>query len=381
MNKKIKFIAFYSNKALENENRQTALSASNKIDYICSVLVKQGYEVEIVSPSWTNNYKGFYKSNYVNIANNINLKTFASFGANNKLKRILKYIFALIQLLHYLLMETNRNETIIVYHSIMLTIPIKIARFVKNLKVVLEVEEIYQDVQRITKFMKLSEWDAFKNADSYIFSTELLNNKININNKPFVTINGTYKVEEDRKLRFNDDKIHIVYAGTFDPRKGGALAAAAAAEFLPENYHLHIIGFGSPEQIKNIQRIVININKKLKATIGYDGLLKGEEYISFLQKCHIGLSTQVPEAKYNESSFPSKILSYMANGLRVVSVRIKAIEKSAIGNYVFYYDGQKPEAIAEAIIKIDFTKFYDSRKKIIELDKEFSVRIIELLKK
>lgn len=41
-----------------------------------------------------------------------------------------------------------------------------------------------------------------------------------------------------------------MHAGTFDPRKGGAIAA----EYLPHNYHVHIIGFGlkcDTEQLKN----------------------------------------------------------------------------------------------------------------------------------
>jgi hypothetical protein len=122
------------------------------------------------------------------------------------------------------------------------------------------------------------------------------------------------------------------------------------------------------------------ISKTTKATITYDGLLRGEDYIQFLQKCHIGLSTQNPDAEFNDTSFPSKILSYMANGLRVVSVRIKAIEISAIGNEVYYYDEQNPKDIAQAIMSIDFNEPYNSREIIKKLDAKFSKEIKDLLK-
>ena len=102
--------------------------------------------------------------------------------------------------------------------------------------------------------------------------------------------------------------------------------------------------------------------KSQKAKITYDGLLSGEEYIKFIQSCDIGLSTQNPNGKYNDTSFPSKILSYMANGLRVVSVRIPVVEESGIGKCVCYYDEQTPENIAKAIKSIDFSEEYDSRK-------------------
>jgi glycosyltransferase involved in cell wall biosynthesis len=244
---------------------------------------------------------------------------------------------------------------------------------------ILEVEEIYGKIIP-SKIFDRQENKIIEAADKYIFSTEMLKAKLNQNEKPYSVIYGTYQVEEDRSVKFDDKKIHVVYAGTFDPRKGGALAAAAAAEFLPENYHVHIIGFGSKEQIEKLQDTVDSINKKSKATVSYDGLLRGEDYILFLQKCHIGLSTQNPDAEYNDTSFPSKILSYMANGLRVVTIRIKAIETSAIGDKVYYYEKQNPKDIAEAILSIDLNEPYDSRKILKELDAKFSTEIKALLK-
>lgn len=92
------------------------------------------------------------------------------------------------------------------------------------------------------------------------------------------------------------------------------------------------------------------------------------------------MSTQNPNAKFNDTSFPSKILSYMANGLRVVSIRIPAIEKSAVGKFMYYYDEQTPENIAKAIKSIDFSEEYDSRKTIGVLDKAFICDLKTMLK-
>ena len=120
-------------------------------------------------------------------------------------------------------------------------------------------------------------------------------------------------------------------------------------------------------------------NAKGKATVSYDGLLSGEDYIQFLQKCQIGLSTQNPDAAFNATSFPSKILSYMANGLRVVTIRIPAIEGSAVTENLYYYDKQTPEEIAKAIEAIDFQDGYNSRKKIFELHQQFAKDLKDLL--
>ena len=216
-----------------------------------------------------------------------------------------------------------------------------------------------------------------------IFPTELLNEKINTQKKPYAIIHGTYQVEPDRKCNiFQDElqkKIHCVYAGTFDPRKGGAIAAAAAAEFLPENYHIHILGFGNDEEKKKMQDLIAKLASKTVCGISYDGLLSGEDYIRFIQSCDIGLSTQNPDAAFNATSFPSKILSYMANGLRVVSIRIPAIEGSAIGEHMYYYDRQTPEEIAKAILSVDMSDKTDPRTIIADLDVDFQKQLGRIL--
>ena len=218
-----------------------------------------------------------------------------------------------------------------------------------------------------------------KAADAFIFPTQLLNESVNDANKPFSVVHGTYQIEQNRSARFNDGKIHVVYAGTLDPRKGGGVAAAASAEFLPENYHVHILGFGSEAQIADMKQLVAEVAQKSKANITYDGVLSGEDYIRFIQSCDIGLSTQNPDAAFNATSFPSKILSYMANGLRVVSVRIDAVETSAVADLITYYDEQTPEAIAKAITDVDMSAPYDSRARIAELDARFREELKRLI--
>lgn len=380
MHQKIKYIGYYDTDENNIEKRGYALAATNKMDYICSALNKAGYEVLIVSPSKTKSNK-YYKGKKTAINENVNLKLFPTFPWGNYLQKAISIIMGDIMLILYLITQTKKNEPILVYHSLGLKNIVRFAKKIKGFKVILEVEEVYQDVMLYSKRTRKSEYKNFNIADKYIFPTVLLNQKLNINNVPYSIISGTYQVEEDRKCKFDDGKIHVVYAGTFDPRKGGALAAAAAAAYLPKNYHVHIIGFGSNDDTSMLLSTIEDVSKKTEATLTYDGLLSGEEYIRFLQKCDIGLSTQIPGATYNETSFPSKILSYMANGLRVVSVRIKAIEISDVGQAVYYYDEPSPEVIANVIKSIDILEPYDSRELIRDLDKDFVREIKELIEK
>ena len=108
-------------------------------------------------------------------------------------------------------------------------------------------------------------------------------------------------------------------------------------------------------------------------------MLSGEDYIRFIQSCDIGLSTQNPDAAFNATSFPSKVLSYLANGLRVVSIRIPAIEQSAVGSKLFYYEKQTPEEIAKAILAVNMNEQYDSRQLIADLAVDFEEKLSYLL--
>ena len=141
------------------------------------------------------------------------------------------------------------------------------------------------------------------------------------------------------------------------------------------------MGFGNGAETKAIKDLIADTDKKSCATVTYDGLLSGEEYIRFIQSCDIGLSTQNPDAAFNSTSFPSKIVSYMANGLRVVSIRIPAIEGSAIGKYMYYYDKQTPEEIAKAIMAVNVQDDYDGREIVSGLDAEFCCDIAKLMEK
>ena len=264
-----------------------------------------------------------------------------------------------------------------VYHSLAYARLLTFFKKRKGFRLVLEVEEIYADVTGREKDRK-TEQQLFALADAYVFPTELLNEKLNAANKPHCIIYGTYQVEEDRHCSFNDGKIHAVYAGTFDPRKG-VLDVVQAARFLDERYHVHIIGFGSKKDTENAVAAVKETAAECTCALTYDGCLSGEDYIRFLQSCQIGLSPQNADAKFNDTSFPSKVLSYLANGLRVVSIQIPSIARSAIGELISFYSESTPKAIAQAILNVDMAKPYDSRAKIETLHEDFVQKIQSLL--
>ena len=375
--KAIRYLGYYDIAENRAEERTCPLAAVNKMTYICSAINRAGYDVELVSASRTAGKKRCPAHRF-RVSDTTELKLFFCPGNGGLLKRFGRTVVMQLNLFFYLWKNTNESEPLLAYHSLGYVRMLWLLKKLKKFRLILEVEELYSDVTGDERTRR-REMRLFKAADAYLFPTELLDVKINTNRKPSEIIYGTYQVEEDRASRRKDGKIHLLYAGTFDPRKGGAVAAVTSAAKLPEGYHVHILGFGSEKDTETLIETISSINQSARSTVTYDGLLSGEDYIRFVQKCDVGLSTQMPDATFNDSSFPSKVLSYLANGLRVVSVRIKALERSAIGSLLYYCEENTPDAIAQSVQAIDFLQPYDSRTVIRNLDQKFVMNLKRLI--
>jgi glycosyltransferase involved in cell wall biosynthesis len=198
----------------------------------------------------------------------------------------------------------------------------------------------------------------------------------NKENKPYAVIAGAYKSQPRYEAYPDDGKIHLVYAGTFNPIKGGVFKAIDMAAELDENYHLHILGNAEEALFKAVVKHMIQTGAKTGCEITYDGCLQGEEYSKFLQKCHIGLSTQNENLPFSKTSFPSKILVYLANGLKVVSAPIEPVQATLSGGVYYYGDLSFKEAASRAM-----AEDIDTREIVKDLDRAARESVCRLLKK
>lgn len=367
--KKVYYLCYFDIPEHAEQARNYVLAATTKSTYVAKSIVQAGNTVEIVSAAGTTSGH-FCKGGVTELCENLTLRLFDAKPAGNPIQRVLARRFMRKQLRKYLLETVTQNDTLLVYHSLAYMDLVREIKEKKNPHLILETNEVYADVTGNTAG-RPAEIAFMQSADAYILSTELLKDQVNPQNKPYAVNYGIFSPEKALEPLFNDGKIHCVYAGVLEPRKGAG-RAIAAAEFLPANYHIHIIGFGSTADTAEIQKQISEISEKTACTVTFDGKKSGEEYLRFLQSCQIGFATQDSTAAFNGTSFPSKVLSYLSNGLRVVTVRIPAIEVSKVSDFVYFYDGDSPQAVANAIKSIDFTDGYDSRKRLAELDKAFT---------
>ena len=369
------YITYYTT---PDDKRKSSPAANAKAISISKALAKNGIDVKILSTCTVAKEGKFIKGRKFKLQDGVECKQYALYNTSFGPFRRLQYYFANIRVFTYLLLHAKKGENVLFYHAIERSFPILLAKKIKKFRLILEAEEIYSNASKLSEKYQKAEYECLNSADAYIFPTIMLNEKINVDGKPYCIIHGTYDPEPIISVP-NKEKIHVVYAGTLDPNKGGAVSAVESSRYLNENYHLHILGFGTDDLVVGIREKVAEASKHTDCTVTYDGCLLGEEYSRFVQECNIGLSTQNPNANFNDTSFPSKILSYMANGLRVVTVRIPVVESSDVNDDMIYYDEQTPEKIAEAIMSVNIDPTYDPRKKISMLNKKFCEDIKKVL--
>lgn len=369
----MKYIGFYSKKYSKYSN--SVLSAVNKMDYIADCIIENGVNVEFIS--FANSCNDKDESNKT-LGENRNIFYFKSlFPNSNILYRFVNRNIVLIKAFFWLLFNIRVNETIIVYHSINYWFLFLLLRKIKSFRIILEVEEIYTDVSKNNFMRRWIEKSMFELADAFIFSTEGLNNIVNKFNKPYLIINGRYKFEDSNNIYFEDNVIHAVYAGILDIRKG-CIEAINSSQYLDSKYHIHILGFGKEEEVDSVKRAIEDVRKKTECKVTYDGILTGENFTRFMQSCHIGLCTQDPDSKFNATSFPSKVLTYLCCGLGVVAINIPAIKESQVSSLVTFYDHQDSLSIARAIKAAKISKEH-IKIKIDYLHKKFVSDLKELL--
>ena len=371
MQKRIKFFTYHGCNDPE-KYRFNSPASDTKVDYIVSVLNRCGYAVDQISHASSSTSK--YLSGYVEEQGANTLRYFASLGRMEHKLWIFNMWFMNIQFFFWCLFNIKKGEQIIVYHSLGYTRTFTFLHKIRNIRIIGEIEEIFQDVHHQRKHRAKNEYKFIGICDKYLFPTSLLDKKLNSTHKPAVVVHGLYSVEQNLLPKFEDGKIHVVYGGTLDPAKGGG-AAAAAAPNLPKNYHIHICGFGDPREI--IQ-IVNEVSSRSKATLTFEGELKGKAYTEFIQRCHIGLSTQDPKAAFNSTSFPSKILVYLSNGLKVVSIKIPAIFESSVSNSIYFYENQTAGEIAQAILECSKVEI-NGQSVLRSLDEDFLSKLKTLI--
>lgn len=376
MKKTIKFICQYHIPVENDEGRTFTISSNDKASYIHDVLVRLGYTVEVVSPT---SAKKTSKSRKDWDRDNVLIISGFSLGWFNSITRALSRFSTMIWLFFYMLIHTKRHETVFIYHGVQ-NIPVYLMiKSLKKLRYVLEVEEVYSSLAAKSGWRARIEKKMIERADAYIFASEILEKECNKDKKPYAIAYGAYRLPVLTGIKQNDGKKHVVYAGLIRKDKV-AFTSLRIAKYLPADYHVHIIGYGEPTDIDALKKELEEQNKTSLCQASYNGLKRGQEYLSFLQSCHIGVCPLVNDNVYQLACFPSKITSYLSNGLQVVTTENPVLRGSHYRPYLQFVTDDTPQAFAKAIEKCANTQISNPRECLSELDSNLVIAIGNLVK-
>lgn len=364
------YAVYYSTK---DSGRVKNYAGEDKVDYICEKLNEIGEDVLILSNAKTTE-RCFAKKEKLHLFRTTDLLYFSSLPRRGLALHAIDVIWGYIQLFLFVLLRVKETDTILVYHSLGYRGIWGLLRKIKRFNYILEVEELFQAFEASNSSYKRHEHNVFRYPDAFLFSNALLAEEINKEQKPAVIINGIYKAA-DRQVKPSEKVIKAVYAGSLEKQKGVDYLIPVA-DHLPDGYEIHIIGFGTDNDVKRIEGLIAQSEGK----ISYDGVYKGDAYIEFLQSCNIGLCVQDENDDFNKYEYPSKVFSYLSNGLQVVANNLVQLRKSEVFSYLHIVESKEPAAIASAIISCTKSEI-DSKEILKKLDYAFQEQMQMILRR
>ena len=358
-------------------------SAQTKIQYMIEAAKGEGFTVNVVS-SCSVSGNGVFLGRRVRVDELETWKYFTSFRTRSPVFNKLSVAAGFLQLMWYCLTAPRHGDTVLIYHAIYYIRPIRWLRRVRKLDFILQVEEVYSLRDEEARRFQEQERVFISSAGGYVLVSDVIEEQVNIGDKPQVVAYGDYRVPPViAKLTTPSGRIEVVYAGVVERSRRAAFTAVEAARHLSSEYRVNILGFGYPENVASLRTLIAEVNTALgDERVVYHGAKMGEEYQSFLQACHIGLdchSYSSMDATAADSCFPNKITAYLANGLRVVSSRTRPVVESTLAGCLTFYSEDTAESVAAAILSVENFDSGSVRAVVRQHDSEFRSSLGSLL--
>lgn len=377
---RILYIGFYDI-PLSQDNRYIQKSSTSKMDYIAQSLNKGGFFVHFISPAWilsSNHFFCIKKQSTKIIGDNKKITITPSISSKFRVANILNRFLSLLWLFFWLLFHTKKNERILVYHSPFYALLLKLINRIKKIKIILEVEEIYSEVWNVSGFTAKNEYMLLNQAECFIAVSDELAKRLG--GKTKAVVYGDYNMaEKNYPIKVDPSQnINLIYAGSIDSIRGGAINSVLMASFLPDNYLVHICGSGLEQDIKELIKVINQINlSKGRCVCVYQGYKTGVDLLNFISICDIAINPQ-KTGEYMNSAFPSKIIFYLTNNLRVVSTDIKSIKESPFAQYIEFSVDDSPKSFAEAVQRVDIHGKFEIEILFKELDKKVVKSLVSI---
>ncbi len=197
-----------------------------------------------------------------------------------------------------------------------------------------------------------------KRFDSFIVLSPYLLDVYGIKRNSLVipgVLSSTFikKVEKSKPKIVNGGRVNIVYAGGLNAMYGVAYLIDAVKMLPAKNFVLTLYGWGDLKE--NFLELSKNDNR-----FHYGGLLNENDLIDKLIDADLLINPRPSNEAFSQSSFPSKLIEYLAIGRPILTTRLAGIPHS-LSTFFNYIDDESPSGICSAILSVT-----DSNKSVLE---------------
>lgn len=249
----------------------------------------------------------------------------------------------------------NKNEKYIIFvygihspfllavHSILNTANIKTCLIVPDLPEYMSDSKnyLYIIAKRIDRLLINK---CIKKINSFVLLSPYMKNKLRINDKPYVQVEGIYKPEISTIIIDKEKFKTLLYTGNLDKRYGIIDLLNAFSLIEKENYRLWICGTGDSLDI--IKQFESNDSR-----ISYLGTFSKNEIYILQRKATLLINPRHSFEEYTKYSFPSKTMEYLASGTPTLMCHLPCIP-TEYDDYIFYFDDESVVGMKNKILEV-----------------------------
>ena len=187
-------------------------------------------------------------------------------------------------------------------------------------------------------------YNSLKHVDGYVLLTEHMKYPLNIEDKPYVLIEGICDGSGFLMPNHDSNEKKIVYTGTLNSKFGLPTLLKAFEMINDPTISLHICGTG--DCVELVREYANNFD-----SIHYYGYLTFENVRKIQSEAAVLINPRQNNDVYTKYSFPSKTLEYLTSGVPTVAYKLDGIPDD-YDCYLNYVNDDSPESLAFILEKI-----------------------------
>ena len=357
--KNLIFLSNYYPSNLINKYKTDSKSSLDFAAHNLNVSLREGFLLNGVSYYEINhpnigNYPLYYKKKYIEeciydsgySVDFNNLAFFKRFSILQSIERKLEEVIS----------QMKEPPTVLLYNFDFLPRVGDIKNKYPQVKFVLLITDIpeYMDVNnsiitRINRLIRNFAHNHFNRQienyiDGFILLAPRMVEKIPINEKPWIQIEGIYNDEDDSIQVEKSNTKQIVYTGNLGYRYGIRELLEAFSLIKDDNYELIFRGSGEAEP-------EIREKEKNDSRIKLLPILTKKELNILQKKATILINPVNPSQEFSKYFFPSKTLEYLASGTPTLMGKLDCLPDDYL-NYIYLIQDFTPYGLKQRIVEI-----------------------------